>query len=415
MRAALLLLASSAALPAGGEPGWPDFRGPTRDGRAPADARVPLAWAEGENVAWKTAIHGRGWSSPVVLDGKVWLTTADEEGRELSVLCVDAATGVVLLDRVLFEVDQPQPRNAMNSYASPSPVLGPGRAYLCFGNEGLACLDGETFEVVWSRRDLRCDHMEGPGSSPLLHGGRLYVNVDGGDVQYVVAIDAETGETAWRTGRSAPLDALPDDLRKAYSTPIVVAVDGREELVSSGAQATVAYDPGNGAELWTARHGGFSMASRPVAGHGLVYVSTGYMRPELWALRPGGGGDVTQSHLAWKTARGVATMPSPVLAGELLFLVSDGGILSCVDARTGEEHWRERLPSSVCASLLFASGRVYAFDREGGTTVFAPASEPEVLAELRLEAGFMASPAVVGDALLLRTTTHLYRIEEAGE
>lgn len=391
---------------------WPEYRGPGRDGHAPSDADPPLRWSEDENVRWKTAVHGRGWSSPVVGEGRVWLTTADPEGHALSVLCVDLETGEVLLDRVLFEVDEPQERNDLNSYASPSAVLAPGRALVHFGAEGTALLDTRTHAVLWSRTDLRCDHMEGPGSSPALLGDRVVVHVDGGDVQYVAALDLESGETLWRTERSLPLDDLQPDLRKAYSTPLPVRTGGVEAVVSSAARGTWAYALADGRELWRVRHPGFSMSSRPVLAGELVLVNTGFMRPELWAIRLGGEDDATDTHVAWKVQRSVPSMSSPVLVDGRLFLVDDGGIASCLDASTGETLWRERLAGRHCASPLHASGRVYYFDRDGRTTVVAAAEELERLAESRLDAGFMASPAVVGDAFVLRTETHLYRIEE---
>ena len=407
------ILTLCAALAGGGDGDapWPDFRGPGRDGHGPALATLPLTWSEGENLRWKTTVHGRGWSSPVVAEGRVWLTTADPKGRRLSALCLDLETGEILLDRVLFQVERPQKRNALNSYASPSPVVEPGRVWLYFGNEGIACLDSETFEVLWSRRDLNCDHLEGPGSSPLLHGERLFVNVDGGDVQYVIALDKRTGRTLWKRDRSVPLERLPADLRKAFSTPIVVEVDGSWQLVSSGSQATFAYDAEDGAELWSVRHRGFSMASRPLLGDGVVYLNTGFLRPELWAVRLGGQGDVTRTHRLWKVSKRLPTMASPVLAEDLLFVVSDAGVVTCLDAKSGRVRWSERVLGQTCASPVLVGERLYLFDREGTGVVIAAADEYEKLAASELDAGCMASPAVVGDALLVRTVTHLYRIE----
>jgi len=390
---------------------WPDYRGPGRDGDA-RGAALPATWSETQNVRWKTAVHGRGWSSAVVMDGRAWLTTATPEGDQLSILAVDVATGEVVVDRVLFTVAKPEKRNALNSYASPSPTAGDGRVYVSFGTYGIACLSGATGETLWARRDLVCDHMEGPGSSPLLHGGLVYLHVDGGDVQYIVALDATTGEVVWKTQRSAELAPLAPDVRKAYSTPIVAKSQrGRDELVSSGAQATYGYDPRTGAELWRVRHKGYSMSSRPILVGDTVIVTTGFDRPELWALQLGGDGDVTGTHVRWRNTRGGPTMPSPVIVDGLPFQSSDRGMASCIDTATGETLWQERRGADVCASLLAADGRIMAFDRDGKVTMFAPERAFKRLGEARLERGFMASPAVVGGALILRTETHLYRIE----
>ncbi len=399
-----------------GAPDWPDFRGPGRDGHADG-VDLPMSWSEEEHVVWKTAIHGRGWSSPVLLEGRAWLTTAPSKGGALSVIAVDLDSGEVVVDRVVFEVAEPEPRNGLNSYASPSPVVAEGRVFVHFGTYGTACLDAETGETVWSRTDLKCDHLEGPGSSPLLQDGRLFLHLDGADVQYLVALDPKTGETLWRTERTADLEPLAPDFRKAYSTPLLTTMKGAEGprpvLISSAARATYGYDPATGAELWRMDHPGFSMASRPLLVDDKLYVSTGFMRPELWAFKIGGAGNITDDAFLWRNTRGVPTMPSSVIVGGLLFQVSDRGMASAVDLETGETRWQERLGESHCASLLASGDRVYAFGVEGKSSVFRASGSFEKLAEGQLEAGFMASPAVLGDALILRTKTHLYRIEAA--
>ncbi len=393
---------------------WPDYRGPDRSGRA-ASAALPTEWSETTNVTWKERIAGRGWSSPVVGDGRIWLSNATTKGDRLSVLAFDLENGERVLDRVLFEVEAPEPRNNLNSYASPSPCLGDGRVFLHFGTYGTVGLDAATHEELWRRDDLHCDHMEGPGSSPFLHGGRLILHFDGGDVQYAVALDAATGKTLWRTTRSTDVEALSPDMRKAYSTPIVVTAtteDGeREELISSCATATFGLDPRTGAELWRVDHPGFSMSSRPIEVAGVVVLSTGFMRPELWAIRPGGSGNVSETHVAWRNTKSAPTMPSPVAVGGRLFQVSDKGMLSCIECIGGETLWRERVDADVCASLLASGDRVYVFGRDGKTTIFRAADTFERLGECLLDDGCMASPAAVGDALILRTEKALYRIE----
>jgi outer membrane protein assembly factor BamB len=406
----LLLLASVAAQDDAPRADWPEYRGPTCDGQAP-DAAVPLKWSEKSNVRWKTAIAGTGWSSPIVHDGRIWLTTATEDGKRRWAIAVDAASGKILHERVVFEVAEPQHKNALNSFASPSPVADAGRVWVHFGSDGTACLDAQSGATIWERRDLNCDHMEGAGSSPFLFDDLLVCNVDGGDVQYVVALDRETGETRWRTDRDPKLAELAPDLRKAYSTPIAIEVDGAPRLISSGARATVAYDPTNGKELWKVRHIGFSMSPRPLFHAGLVILSTGFMSAQLMGVRAAGEGDVTDTHVAWTWRRNVPKMPSPVLVDGRLYMVSDNGIVTCLEARTGQSLWHERIGGEHCASPLAAAGRIYFFDREGRTLVIAPGEKCRELAENRLADGFMASPAVTGDALILRTTKALYRIE----
>lgn len=376
---------------------------------------MPLTWSEAENVAWKTEIRGRGWSSPVVDDDTVWLTTADPEGHERAVLALSLATGKVLLDRVLFEVEEPEHRNDLNSYASPSCVLDGERVFVFFGSVGIACLDAQSHELLWERTDLVCDHMMGPGSSPLLLDGRLIIHYDGGDVQYVVSLDAETGETVWRQERSYDFTGVADDLRKAYGTPVPVRGAERTVIISTGAQATYGYDAADGKELWQVRHKGFSMSARPLVSGDLALVNTGFMRAELWAVRLGGEGDVTETHVAWNVDKAIATMATGVIVGDLVFQVTDGGIVSCIDLSTGEQRWRERVTDEVCASLLAVGDRVYLSDRVGKTVVLAAKPELEVLAENHLDDGCMASHAVADGALLVRTKTHLYRLEQGAK
>jgi len=399
---------------------WPEFRGPFGNGYSPARG-LPLHWGEGRNVRWKTAIHGRGWSTPAVWGRQVWLTTASEDGRQMSVLCLDRETGRILLDRVLFRNANPEPLgNSVNSYASPSPLVDEGRVIVHFGSYGTACLDTRTFQTLWVRRDLPCRHYRGPASSPIAFEKSVILTFDGVDVQYLAALDRATGRTLWRADRTAEwndLDArgLPQmegDARKAHSTPIVIQVGGRPLLVSVGAKAAYGHDPRTGREVWKASFSGFSASLRPVAGHGLVFIPTGYSGQPFWALRPDGQGDVTRTHVAWTLTRGVPQKPSPVLVDGLLYLLGDSGVMTCVDAATGAVIWQERVGGQYSASPLHADGRIYCFSEGGRSVVLRPGRAFQVLAENSLEQGMMASPAAAGRALYLRTKTHLYRIEE---
>ncbi len=398
---------------------WPQFRGPTGQGTADATG-LPLAWSEDKNVSWRTPIPGRAWSSPVLLGNQIWLTTASEDGKELSVVCVDRESGKILREQKIFDVVNPQEAHRFNTYASPTPVIEKGRLYASWGSPGLACIDPKTGRVLWERRDFICNHFRGAGSSVLIFENLLIHNFDGSDHQFVVALDKRTGKTIWRTERSVDFkdlgpDGKPDqggDWRKAFSTPRVFQVDGKPLLVSCGSKAAYAYDPKSGKELWRVEElVNYSTSTTPIFGNGLVYLTTGLPRGELWAVRPDGRGVVTDSHMVWRVARNVPTRPSPVLAGELLFMVNDGGIASCLDALSGEEIWRERIGGNYSASPLLAEGRVYFFNEEGKTTVLEAGRQFKVLAENQLGDGFMASPAVAGKALFLRSRTHLYRVE----
>lgn len=422
-RSIILLLLFVWSLPAQGA--WPQFRGPWGNGMAtqPDEAEplgLPVRWSEQENVRWKTPIPHRGWSTPVVMDGQVWLTTATLDGHEFFAICVDAETGEIRLNKKLFHCDNPEPLgNPLNAYASPSAVVEPGRVYVHFGSYGTACLDTRTFEVLWRRDDLPCRHYRGPGSSPILFENLLILTMDGVDVQYLVALDKKTGETVWRTDRTADWDDLDEDgnprdegdMRKAYSTPLIVEIDGEKHMLTVGAKAVYGYDPTDGRELWRVNTPAFSGAASPVFGQGLALMVTGFGRTELLAIRPDGRGDVTDTHVAWRTASLVPQTPSPVLIGDLFFMINDTGSTTCLEVTTGKQLWRDRIRGNFAASLLYADGHIYTFSREGRTTVFKAARDYEVVAMNVLDSGFMASAAVAGRALFLRTREHLYRIE----
>ncbi|MEX0701975.1 MAG: PQQ-binding-like beta-propeller repeat protein [Planctomycetales bacterium] len=389
---------------------WPQFRGPDGQGHAAAKA-LPLEWSETENVAWKTAVPGQGWSSPVIAGGRIWLTTALDDGKSLRAVCVDAGDGKILHDVEVFTPEKPTPLHAKNSYASPTPVLDRGRVFVHFGAMGTAALDAATAEVLWKNEELVIDHETGPGVSPVLFENLLIVPFDGTDVQYVAALDARTGRVVWRRDRSAPMREEPS-MHRAFATPLVVEAAGKRQLVSPAADQVHAYDPATGEELWHVRYVGYSNVPRPVFGNGLVYVCTGFGKPQLWAIRPDGTGNVTDSHVAWKFTGQAPAKPSPVLVGNRLYLVHDQGTATCLNAETGETVWQKRLGGNYSASPLFADGRIYFSNEEGTTTVLAHADEPQVLATNSLADGFMASPAVADGALFLRTMTGLYRIEE---
>ena len=414
---------------------WPQFRGPTGQGHAIAKD-VPLRWSESENIAWKVPIVGRGWSSPVVLGDQVWLTTAIETEASpeevqravervgapvpnpyvagqvtLKAVCIDRAGGRILHDVTLFEVDEPVVLNTVNSYASPTPAAQAGRVYCDFGAMGTACVDAATGKILWSRC-LPVEHQVGPGSSPILCGDTLILTRDGCDQQYITALDKNTGETIWKTARP-PHDTPVMVYRKAFTTPLVFENAGTDQMVAVGAQWIVSYDPATGKERWRVDTGPtFSNASCPVYGDDMVYACTAYGGTGMFAVRTDGRGDVTDTHVAWKLQRSTPRRTSPLLVGGRLYLVSEQGVASCVDARTGEVYWSERLDGAYSASPIYADGRVYFFGENGTTTVAQPGDSFRSLAENHFDGRIMATPAFVARSIVLRTDTQLYRIEQ---
>jgi outer membrane protein assembly factor BamB len=405
---AWLVLALCQSVVSAGE-NWPQFRGPDGQGHADA-AGLPIEWSESRNIAWKTALPGEGWSSPVIWGERIWMTAALDHGKSLHALCVDRSSGRLVHNVEVFRVANPASINAKNSYASPSPVIEEGRLYVHFGTYGTACLASDSGKMLWKNDELHLDHKEGPGSSPILFEDFLIVNCDGMDVQFVVALDKHTGRIAWKTNRSGEPDSDPDR-RKAYSTPLIVSAAGRDQLISTGANQVISYDPRTGAEWWKVRFKGFSNVARPIVSEGLVLVTTDFARPQLWAIRPDGSGDVSETHVVWRIMKQAGGNPSPLAVGTGLYMVTNRGVGSGVDARTGEILWTERLGGDYSASPLAADGRVYISSEEGTTFVLEPGSTYKLLATNQLEGRIMASAAVAGRAIYLRTDTHLYRIE----
>jgi outer membrane protein assembly factor BamB len=428
MRCLLPLLLLSAALPARAADDWTMFRGPNGSGVSKAKG-LPITWDEkkDENIVWKTPIPGKGWSSPVVFGKQVWLTSAAADGTTRSAVCVDRDTGKILKDMKLF--DTPKKLYVMidfNSHASPSPVIEQGRVYVHFGSAGTACIDTKSFEVLWTRTDLKCDHWRGPGSSPVIWGDLLVLTFDGHDQQYVIALNKKNGETVWKRDRKIDWrlekERDPGDLKKAYSTPAIVKVKDKELLVSPSAGGTIAYDKA-GKEGWTLHHRGSMNASAPpLVGQGRVYVATAY-KNLFFAVKPDGEGDVTDTHVDWKIQGSqVPSKPAPILVDDLIYFVSDAALATCVEAKTGKEVWKKRLGDKFTSSPVYADGHLYVCTqddgrcyvlttgREGGKVVATnQLGDPD---KKSTDDGCMATPAIAGKALYVRTKRALYRIEK---
>jgi outer membrane protein assembly factor BamB len=401
--ARLIVLAGAvlAAAPVAAQ--WREFRGPTGQGHS-AERGLPLSWSDTEHILWRVPVPGQGWSSPVVADERVWLTTAVEGrgGAALRVLAFEARSGRQLLDVELFKASRNAALNPKNSLASPTPIVVGDRVFVHFGADGTAALD-TSGAVLWRTR-LDYESQHGNGGSPAVYDDLLIINCDGGDQAYVVALDQATGRERWKTRRRQPSD-------QAYTTPLVIDVNGQSQLVSVGAYRAAAYELRTGRELWRVSYGsGFSNVPRPVYGHGLVYIATGFHQPAILAVRPDGTGDVTRTHVVWTLTRGAPFTPSPILVGTELLVVSDIGILTCVDAKTGAILWQQRLGGNYSASPVYADGRVYFQSEEGVTTVIAPGRTFERLAESRLDDVTLASLAVAHGSFYLRGRSHLYRI-----
>jgi len=442
----VVVLAVARVPATAGQP-WPQFRGPEGDGVA-VDQHPPVQFGEQENQRWKVDLPGKAWSSPVVADGHVWLTTAlertvNEEERldllrrtknsekkfkqlaiakaiDLKLLVVNFQTGRLVKTIDIATIEQPDAIHSLNSYASPTPVVDDTNIYCHFGTFGTYAfkrsdgLEKGSPTALW-QRVMPIQHAVGPGSSPFLYDGKLILIQDGMDRQYVAALDVETGETSWETDRP-PMEAPSGDQKKAYCTPVAVTdSSGREQLLCMGSQWMVSLDPKTGEEWWRLYHGkGFSVVPRPVVSEdrGIVYFATGFGKPQLWAVRIDGSGDVTETHVVWTVRRGIPAKPSPLLHDGLVYVVDDNGVASCFDAADGSPVWKERLGGKFSASPLFAGGHLYFANHEGQVFVLTPGRDSSVVETNTLPGQIMASPAAVDDALLVRTDTSLYRFED---
>lgn len=389
---------------------WPQFRGPGAQGHA-VRATPPTEWSEKSNVAWKTAIPGLGWSSPVIWGDRIWVTTATGDGQSLRAVCVHRGNGKIVYDVEVFAPATPVHINAKNSHASPTPVLEPGRVYLHFGAMGTACLDAETGKPIWKNEDIKVDHMEGPGSSPLLVGDNLVFHCDGVDEQFIVAVAKANGTIAWKTKRSGKLRGRVD-FHKAYCTPLAIERGGKTVLVSPAADHLYTYDAKTGKELGRLEFNGFSNVPRPVESGGIIAFATGYMKPELWGVRIANDGSIEPKDVVWKCKEQVPANPSPIVVDDLLYMVSDRGIVTCLEMATGKLVWRERMSGATTASPIAVAGRLYFFADNGMGYVVRPGRKFLLETRNELSGRIQASPAALEKALFVRTDKHLYRLEE---
>lgn len=427
--AAVLIIVSCLGnrLPAAQPLSWPDRGGPSLNGHvSPADAKgLPTKWDEesGQNIAWKIPLEGEGHSTPIIGDGRIWITAATNDGTKQFIYSIDESTGDILHHKLLFENPEPEPLgNNVNTYASPSCVLEHDAVYVHFGTYGTARLDPQTAEVVWQRRDIQGKHFRGPGSSPTIYKDSLILTFDCIDAQFLMSVDKRTGKTLWKTERTTDYGDLDEngkpkrdgDLRKAYSTPGLVEVNGRTQVISVGSRAAFAYDAETGEEIWTITHDDFNAAARPSFTNDLAILNTGGRGANLMAIKLGAEtqGNVDKTHIVWNRPRGNSRLATPLLYQGLVFMVTDNGVAICLDAETGDNIWTDRIGGTFVASPLLANGLIYCCNEEGETAIVEAQREFKLIARNQLKEGMRSSPAAANGALFLRTFKHLYKIAE---
>lgn len=394
---------------------WPQFRGPTGQGMSNAK-NLPVEWSATKNVAWKVEIPGQGWSSPVLLENRLYLTTAiGTVGGPVSLhaICLDGRDGTIVWDKEVF---RPEPAavkaiHKKNSPASATPIVTKDKVYVHFGHLGTAALD-LSGKILWTQTTLKYAPVHGNGGSPMLLDDKLIFSCDGGAAPFLVALDAGTGAVKWKTPRNT--------LAKrtfSFCTPLAIDVDGKTQLVIPGSGFVGGYNPANGAELWRVRYGeGYSVVPRPVYAHGLLFLSSGFDSAVLYAIRPEGAkGDVTETAVVWKQRTGAPKTPSTLVVGDELYFISDEGSATCADAKTGVTLWNYRFDGGFSSSPVYGEGKIY-FQNESGVGFVVKADKAfKLLGENDLGERSLASYAVSEGALFIRTDKHLWKIGTTGE
>ena len=393
---------------------WRQLRG-ARQGHAPNDSNLATDWTEKKNVAWKTEIAGSGWSSPVIDNDQVWLTTAIESKRSLRAICINAKDGKIRLDVEIFNPKALLEKHGRNGHATPTPVLDDRHVYLHFGSYGTAAIDRQDGTIIWKNQETVINHQWGPGSSPVLHEDLLIFNCDGMDVRYVTALDKNTGKRAWKTDRS--IDIKKDGFfRKAFSTPLVASVNGKEMILTAGANQFSALAPSDGSEFWSNEYFGYAGVTVPVSANGIVFSTSGFGDGKIFAIQLDDTKDRKSGELIWSTKRNVPIIPTPIVIDSELYMVNDKGILSCLDAATGQLHWQHRLTGNHAASLVYGDGKLYVSNDKGETRVIEPSTKAcKILATNKLDSNIQATPAISDHSLFIRTKKSLYRIQSNAE
>lgn len=395
---------------------WTHFRGTNLDGIAQVE-KCPTTWSTESNIVWKSKIYGIGWSSPVAYGDQIWLTTATEDGKEMFAVCVDFNSGETLFDVKLFTPDSIFRKHNINSYATPTPCIEKDYVYTHFGKYGTACLSTNDGSVVWKRNDLNCLHIQGPGSSPVLYKNMLILHLEGTDRQLITALDKKTGKTIWETERPKDIyDKLEPIGKKAYITPLIINVEGKDIMISNGSAACIAYDPVNGKEIWRIIRGVDSTIAMPFEENGTVYFHTGFEEEngnrfsELMSVNPDGVGDINATNVNWKIETPILQLSTPVIHDGLIYNIDTKNIMMCLDAKTGETIWSERLRGKFNSSPILAAGNVYFTSTNGKTTVVKEGRQLQIVAENSLDGEMWTTPAIVRNNILLRTSEYLYRI-----
>jgi outer membrane protein assembly factor BamB len=397
---------------------WTHFRGSRSNGLAETE-NIPLKWDDSV-IKWKRAIHDRGHSSPVVFGSQIWVTTAKDDGKELYAVCLDFNTGETIFDIKIFTPDEVDEKNQLNTYATPTPCIEKGFVYVHYGNSGTACINTSNGTIVWKNSDFKCKFVQGAASSPILYKNLVILHYEGVDVRYLVALEKSNGKLVWKSDRPAdPYKPLTEIGKKAYITPLIINVKGRDLLISNGSAVCIAYDPDTGNEIWRVVDGAESTVAMPITENGVLYWYTGFMvdtdgskYTDFLAVNPDGQGDITATNFIWKKRDGLALnqMLTPVIKDGLIYTLTTRNIMMCIDAKTGDEVWSKHVTSNFNASPVYINGNIWFFSAKGEILVIKAGRKYEVVAQNKMDSGIWSTPAVLRNSMILRTQKYLYRI-----
>jgi len=396
---------------------WTHFRGNNLDGISNAKY-APIKWTSDSNLVWKTVIHDKGWSSPVVYGDQIWMTTAKLEGEEMYAICVNYQTGEIIHDILLFEPDSIYRKHGLNSFATPTPAIEKGFVYTHFGRYGTACINADNGEIVWKRTDIEFVDIQGPGSSILIYNNLLILHCEGIHKQNIMALDKSTGETVWLTERPKEIyDKLEPIGKKAYITPIIVQVNGQDQLISNGSAACIAYDPNTGKEIWRIVGGIDSTISMPFSEDGLAFFYTGFKvdeedekYAELLAVNPDGKGDIGQSNIVWRMRTPILQLLTPLVKDGLIYTIDTKNTMMCIEAKTGDIVWSKRVRGKYNSSPVYAAGNLYFSSTQGNVFVIKEGRNIDIIAENKLEGEIWTTPVIIDRNILIRTSKYLYKI-----
>lgn len=386
-------------LPPNGGGDWPRWRGPSGQGTS-ADTGLPHAWDAGSNVAWKTEIPGSGNSSPVVWGQRIYLTTAYDGGKRRALVCLDRGSGKILFEKPTPTTDPQKKIVPKTGYAAATPATDGERLVAFLGNVGVVCFNMEG-GVIWRKELPPFEGSHGTGASPIIWRDLvILMQEQNGGPSFGIALDKNSGDERWSFERDSAL---------GWCSANIVSVSGRDQLLYAAKHTVLGIDPTSGDEIWQCAGPTHEVVPTIVSGHGFVYSTSGRSGPTL-AIRPDGSGDVTATHVGWRSSRGGPHVPSPVLWKDLLYLMNDTGILSCLDAKSGDRVYQQRLQGRFTASLVAGDDKIYATSESGDTYVIRYGREYELLSSNSIGEGVLASPAIVGGQLFLRGETHLFSI-----